>query len=125
MTPEAKVKAAVKKLLQTSNVYFFMPPANGYGRAGIPDIIACQHGHFLAIECKAGAGRTTALQDRELAAIGFAGGTTMVVNETNIHNLGEYLHTMEDMQELKDTGSISSTTRALRMKTIQEKLNVK
>jgi Archaeal holliday junction resolvase (hjc) len=125
MTPEAKVKAAVKKLLQTSNVYFFMPPANGYGRSGIPDIIACQHGHFLAIECKAGAGTTTVLQERELASIGLAGGTAMVVNEKNIADLGEYLHTMEDLQELKDTGTIASHTRALRMQSIQKKLYVK
>jgi predicted RecB family endonuclease len=92
MTPEAKVKAAVKKLLTTSHVYFFMPPGTGYGRAGIPDIVACNKGAFLAIECKAGKGTTTALQDKELEAIRTAGGTAMVINENNIHTLQEYLN---------------------------------
>jgi len=64
-----------------------MPPANGFGRAGIPDIIGCMDGHFIAIECKAGNGTTTALQDKELGAIFSAGGTTFVARETNLGDL--------------------------------------
>ena len=93
-TPEAKVKAAVRKLLVEFGIYYFSPAANGYGRAGIPDIICCFGGRFIAIECKAGNGVTTALQDRELAAIRTAGGMTMVVNETNIQELREKLQWM-------------------------------
>jgi len=93
-TPEGKVKAAVRKLLVEFGIYYFSPSANGYGRAGIPDIICCFGGRFIAIECKAGKGVTTALQDRELAAIRTAGGMTMVVNETNIQELREKLQWM-------------------------------
>lgn len=93
-TPEGKVKAAVRKLLAEFDIYYFSPAANGYGRAGIPDIICCFGGRFIAIECKAGKGVTTALQDRELAAIRTAGGMTMVVNETNIQELKEKLQWM-------------------------------
>jgi len=93
-TPEGKVKAAVRKLLVEFGIYYFSPSANGYGRAGIPDIICCFGGRFIAIECKAGNGVTTALQDRELAAIRTAGGMTMVVNETNIQELKEKLQWM-------------------------------
>jgi len=94
ITPEAKVKAAVRKLLVEFGIYYFSPSANGYGRAGIPDIICCFGGRFIAIECKAGKGVTTALQDRELAAIRTAGGMTVVVNETNIQELKEKLQWM-------------------------------
>lgn len=87
MTPEAKVKTAIKKMLDAHEVYYFMPAANGYGRAGIPDIVCCINGGFLAIECKAGRGTTTALQDRELAAIHKAGGSAVVINETSLHTL--------------------------------------
>ena len=93
-TPEAKVKAAVRKLLVEFGIYHFSPAANGFGRAGIPDIICCFGGRFIAIECKAGKGVTTALQDKELAAIRTAGGMTMVVNETNIQELKEKLQWM-------------------------------
>lgn len=93
-TPEGKVKAAVRKLLAEFGVYYFSPAANGFGRAGIPDIICCFGGRFIAIECKAGKGVTTALQDKELTAIRTAGGMTMVVNETNIQELKEKLQWM-------------------------------
>lgn len=93
-TPEKKVKDAVRKLLVEFGIYYFMPAANGFGRAGIPDIICCFGGRFIAIECKAGKGTTTALQDRELAAIRTAGGMAMVVNETNIDELKEKLQWM-------------------------------
>ena len=97
-TPEAKVKASVRKLLDTLNIYHFMPPANGFGRAGIPDIIGCMDGHFIAIECKAGKGTTTALQDRELNAILNAGGTTYIARENNIAELKQLLKERRDGQ---------------------------
>ena len=90
-TPESKVKTAVRKMLNAFDIYHFMPPANGFGRAGIPDIIACMNGHFIAIECKAGKGQTTALQDRELNAILNAGGTTYIARESNIDELQQLL----------------------------------
>jgi Holliday junction resolvase len=86
-TPEWKVKRAVRLMLDKMGVYHFMPPANGFGRAGIPDIIGCMDGHFIAIECKAGKGTTTALQDRELNMVLNAGGTTFIARETNLDDL--------------------------------------
>jgi len=95
-TPEAKVKTAVRKLLDTMGIYHFMPPANGFGRAGIPDIIGCMDGHFIAIECKAGKGKTTALQDRELNSILNAGGTVFIAREHNIPDLELLLKEKQD-----------------------------
>jgi Holliday junction resolvase len=90
-TPEAKVKLAVKKVLDELGIYHFSPYMAGMGRAGVPDIIACHKGRFVAIECKAGKGKTTALQDRELNAIADAGGYAFVARETNIKELREAL----------------------------------
>jgi len=89
LTPEAKVKKKVKEILDQMGVYHFSPMQNGMGRAGIPDIIGCLEGQFLGIECKAGKGTTTALQERELTRIQNAGGYALVVNETNINQLWE------------------------------------
>lgn len=90
-TPENKVKAKCKDILKEAGVYYFFPVANGMGRAGIPDIICCVNGKFLAIECKAGKGTTTALQERELAAIRAVGGVALVINENNLTMLGEMI----------------------------------
>lgn len=91
MTPEGKVKAAVKKLLTEKGVWYFMPVSNGMGRHGIPDFIACNKGRFIAVECKANGGKTTALQERELQRIRDAGGISLVIDETNINELEETL----------------------------------
>jgi Holliday junction resolvase len=92
-TPESKVKTHVKKALVELGFYYFMPPANGFGRAGIPDIVGCRtDGRFFGIECKAGKGKTTALQERELARIQEAGGIALVVNEDNVTKLKELLN---------------------------------
>lgn len=87
MTPEGAVKNRVRKILQSHRVYHFMPAANGYGRAGIPDFICCVNGYFLAIECKAGTNKPTALQQMELSAILEAGGVSLIVNEDNVEDV--------------------------------------
>ena len=86
-TPEGKVKAAVKKLLDQRNIYYFMPATGGYGRSGVPDIVGCYRGIFFAIETKAGKGTPTALQERELKQINDAGGMACVINEKNLNEL--------------------------------------
>ncbi len=91
MTPEAKVKKKVREILDELGIYYFFPPANGYGRAGIPDVIGCFNGRFIAVECKAGKGKTTALQERELERIADAGGFACVVNEDSVGSLKERL----------------------------------
>lgn len=96
MTPEAKVKASVVKLLKKYEVYYFFPATHGFGRSGVPDIICCMKGIFVAIECKAGKGKTTALQDRELKRIKENKGIAFVVNEDNIHVLEAYLRDEDD-----------------------------
>jgi Holliday junction resolvase len=88
-TPEAKVKAACVKVFKAQGVYYFFPVMNGMGRSGIPDIICCVAGRFLAVECKAGKNTTTALQDRELKAIADAGGVALVINENNLTMLAD------------------------------------
>lgn len=90
-TPEGKVKAKVRVLLKQAGVWFTAPVASAFSRAGVPDYLCCWHGRFLAIECKAGKGTTSALQDRELAAIAKAGGTTLVINENNVDELRQLL----------------------------------
>ena len=84
-TPEKKVKTAVCKILDKHNVYYFSPNTHGFGRSGVPDIICClQGGKFLAIECKAGENKPTALQLRELREIQLRKGMSVVINEDNL-----------------------------------------
>jgi Holliday junction resolvase len=91
MTPEAKVKAKLYKIMKEWGVYYFSPQTGGYGRSGVPDIICCYKGRFIAIECKAGKNKPTPLQEAEMEKIRTAQGVAAVINEDNIDLLEQIL----------------------------------
>jgi len=86
-TPEKKVKDKVKKLLAEHGAYYFMPATGGYGKSGVPDLVACIKGRFIGIECKANGGKPTALQEKNLMDIINVGGISILVDETGISSL--------------------------------------
>lgn len=91
---ERDVKREVKKLLTKYGWYTWMPPANGYGKAGISDFHALKDGKFLAVETKYGSNTVTALQRRFLDDIASAGGWGVIVNEHGLEKLEALLADM-------------------------------
>lgn len=81
MTPEGKVKTKVVRLLKAMGVWYFFPANNGFGKSGIPDIIAIVRGEFIGIEVKSATGKPTELQKICGAEIERAGGTWVVVRD--------------------------------------------
>lgn len=96
ITPEGKVKKAVKKILDDFGAYYFFPVTGGFGRSGVPDIICCIDGKFVALECKAGKNTTTALQDREIDLIRKNKGLALVVNEDTVDTLPEFIQFIKE-----------------------------
>jgi hypothetical protein len=94
LTPEGKVKAAVKRYLVSHGMYYYMPMSNGMGRVGAPDFIICFQGQFIAVETKAPGkiSNTTPNQERELEAIHNAGGIAIVIDD--VKQLSERLTPM-------------------------------
>jgi len=86
-TPEVKVKKKVVAVLKELRAYYFYPVTGGYGGSGVPDIVGCYHGKFFGIECKAGEGKLTALQAKNLNSIKAMGGVALVINEDNIDDV--------------------------------------
>jgi hypothetical protein len=95
VTPEAKVKAKVKKILTELGCYYAMPVTGGFGNNGVPDFLICKQGLFYGIECKANGGKPTALQLKHLDDICKAGGIAMIVDETNVETLRKELSNEE------------------------------
>lgn len=91
MTPEAKVKTKVRKVLKELNAYYVMPVTAGFGNSGAPDYIVCYRGKFFGIECKANGNNPTALQYKNLKDIQDCGGVALIVNEDNVNQLHEVL----------------------------------
>ena len=77
---EADLITTIKKYLATLPETFAWKEHGGqYGTAGIPDIIVCHRGHFIALEAKVGKKTPTKLQAVTIEQIRKAGGTAAVV----------------------------------------------
>tara|TARA_R110000765_G_C18540614_1_gene560874 strand:+ start:132 stop:431 length:300 start_codon:yes stop_codon:yes gene_type:complete len=96
MTPEAKVKKRAVVQLKTLGAYYFYPVTGGWGKSGVPDIVACYKGLFLGLECKAGKGKPTKLQELNLKQIDDIGGYALIVNEDNVDDLGALIMEAHD-----------------------------
>ena len=87
MKNEGDVKKNVKEILQaTPKCYWFMPSANGFGRAGIPDFVGWVDGHAFVIETKFGSNDCTQHQLIELNKATVAGAKTWLVRETTLES---------------------------------------
>ena len=73
---EADLITTIKKYLATLPETFAWKEHGGqYGTAGIPDIIVCHRGRFIALEAKVGKNQPTKLQAVTIEQIRKAGGT--------------------------------------------------
>ena len=90
-TPEKKVKDKVTAQLKELGAYYFYPVTSGFGSSGVPDIVGCYRGRFFGIECKAKGNKPTELQKMNLNKIEGSGGITLVIDESNVDNVGLYL----------------------------------
>lgn len=95
-TPERRIKEKIVAVLKDEAVYYFFPATHGYGRSGVPDIIACVNGRFLGIEVKAGTNKPTALQVREIEHIRRCGGVAIVANEENWDMVRELVRKLKE-----------------------------
>lgn len=93
---EKAVKQKVKKLLDKHGWFWWMPPANGYGKGGISDFHAIKNGVFLVIETKSGTNKPSALQKQFCESIMASKGFAFVVNEINLDWLDRWLECFEN-----------------------------
>jgi len=84
---ERSIVTKVLRYLKTVPGCFCWKEHGGmYGTAGIPDIIACVNGRFIAFEIKTPSGKTTKLQEatiRKILNAGGAGGVAAVVHSVD------------------------------------------
>lgn len=86
-----QVKNFLDKLPLT---WYYKVFGGGMQRAGIPDIIACINGHFVALELKSDIGKPSALQTRNVRLINESNGIAMVVYPDQLEDLKETLRNL-------------------------------
>ena len=82
MKNESQLVSQIKNYLKTKGAYCEKIFGGGFQSAGIPDIIACYRGYFVAIEVKSptGKGRASDIQKLKIKAIREAGGVAFITD---------------------------------------------
>ena len=79
MAGEKNFENKIKKFLKDRGCWYVKYFANRNTRAGVPDILACVSGHFVAIEVKAENGKPTELQKWNVDQINSSGGIAQIL----------------------------------------------
>jgi hypothetical protein len=91
---EGDVKKEVKKILNQHEWFWWMPPANGFGKSNV-DFNAIRGGVFMAIETKYDKRKCTPLQLAYLSSIQKEDGFGFVVTEKNIEHFRTWMQVFD------------------------------
>ena len=80
MANEKNFENKIKKFLKDQNCYFIKYWGGGqFTKSGVPDLLICCNGYFVAVEVKAENGKPSDLQLYNIEQIKKAGGIAMVL----------------------------------------------
>ncbi|WP_078682712.1 VRR-NUC domain-containing protein [Clostridium sp. USBA 49] len=79
MTEKQFQTKVIRYLKSLPNTWFFKMWGGGFQRSGIPDLICCINGVFVAIELKEEKGKPTELQKLNIKNINAAGGIGIIL----------------------------------------------
>lgn len=93
MAAEKQFENKIKKFLDEIGAWHIKYWAGSqFTKSGVPDILACVNGYFVAIEVKAENGRPSELQLHTIEKIRDAGGCAIIVYPSGFDELKEFLH---------------------------------
>ena len=79
MAQEKNFERKVRKYLDSIDAYHFKIWGGGFQKAGLPDVICCNNGIFIAIELKASNGHASELQKYNCKKINQSGGIGIIL----------------------------------------------
>lgn len=77
--PEKRFENKIKAFLDEKGCYYIKYFANSFTKSGVPDLIACVGGYFVAIEVKASEGKPSELQKHHQSLIRKAAGISIIL----------------------------------------------
>ena len=76
---EAALQKKIQAYLKHRKAWTVKQHGSGFTRGGIPDLLVCYRGYFIALEVKFGDGKPSSIQVYEMAGIRAAQGLALVV----------------------------------------------
>ena len=102
MAKEKQFENQVKSYLTTRGAWFIKYWAGAaFTKSGVPDILACVNGFFVAIEIKAENGRPSELQLHNIRAIKDAGGIAFVLYPSAYEKFKQFINGLDQIPRTK------------------------
>lgn len=96
MAKEKAFENKIKKFLNDNGCWVVKFFANSYTKRGIPDLLACVNGYFVAIEVKAENGTPSDLQEYNVRKINEAGGIAMILYPKNFGDFKDLIYRLKE-----------------------------
>lgn len=97
MTLEANIQAAIIRQAKKRGAWILNTHGSQFGRSGVPDLVLCYRGMFVAMEVKQPGKQPRPLQKHEIKMIRGAGGFAEVVTSVT-----EAMHILDRVDDLLD-----------------------
>ena len=90
MAQEKNFENKIKAYLKSIGAYFIKTHGDRFSKVGVPDIIACVNGHFVAVEVKAENGKPSELQLYHLEQIRKSCGHSFLLYPKDFENFKNF-----------------------------------
>jgi Holliday junction resolvase len=93
---EKQFENRVKKFLDNAGVWYIKFWGGGiFTKSGVPDLIICCSGFFIAVELKTNKGKVTALQQHTIKQINNADGLAFVLRPDTFEDFQNLIRTLK------------------------------
>lgn len=100
MASEKIFENKIKKFLAEQNCWCVKFFANGYTKKGVPDLLCCVNGFFLAIEVKAENGTASELQKWNIDKIRGCGGYAIILRPSQFNCFKELVFALKNEKQV-------------------------
>ena len=98
MASEKQFENKIKKFLKEQNCYYIKYWGGGqFTKSGVPDLLICCNGYFVAIEVKAENGKPSELQLYNIDEIKKAGGIAMILYPNQFDNVKKFIKLLKNV----------------------------
>lgn len=105
--PENLLTAAIVRRLKVRGAWSYKVHADGYSPSGVPDLLVCYRGRFVALEVKIPPNTLTKIQEHTIKQIALAGG--FAAEARTVEEVGHILDIIDsDIDSLDNHSSGSS-----------------
>lgn len=98
MAREKQFENKIKKFLKEQNCYYIKYWSGGqFTKSGVPDLLICCNGYFVAVEVKAENGKPSELQLYNIDEIKKAGGFAMILYPNQFDNFKKFIKLLKNV----------------------------